>query len=163
MWITWPLTRRLDGPGNGIPRSVAIAAVLPRDATGRAISLGGTRIPVVLPRLAPGITVHAPLVPARDTVEAIAGELLAQLPERFALCGFSFGGYVQARAAEKLRPQHLVLVAPADRPASGSCVSTAHRAIDSAIARSCASASATRASRSVVASVLSSAIVSRSL
>ena len=48
----------------------------------------------VLPRLAPGITVHAPLVPARDTVEAIAEELLAQLPERFALCGFSFGGYV---------------------------------------------------------------------
>lgn len=31
---------------------MAIAAVLPRDATGRAISLGGTRIPVVLPRLA---------------------------------------------------------------------------------------------------------------
>lgn len=27
--------------------------------------------------------------------------------------GFSFGGYVQARAAEELRPQHLVLVAPA--------------------------------------------------
>jgi len=27
--------------------------------------------------------------------------------------GFSFGGYVQARAAEKLQPQHLVLVAPA--------------------------------------------------
>lgn len=29
------------------------------------------------------------------------------------LAGFSFGGYVQARAAETLRPQHLVLVAPA--------------------------------------------------
>ena len=27
--------------------------------------------------------------------------------------GFSFGGYVQARAAEVLQPQHLVLVAPA--------------------------------------------------
>lgn len=27
--------------------------------------------------------------------------------------GFSFGGYVQARAAETLQPQHLVLVAPA--------------------------------------------------
>lgn len=27
--------------------------------------------------------------------------------------GFSFGGYVQARAAEELQPQHLVLVAPA--------------------------------------------------
>jgi len=29
------------------------------------------------------------------------------------LAGFSFGGYVQARAAETLQPQHLVLVAPA--------------------------------------------------
>ena len=29
------------------------------------------------------------------------------------LAGFSFGGYVQARAAQKLQPQHLVLVAPA--------------------------------------------------
>ncbi len=29
------------------------------------------------------------------------------------LSGFSFGGYVQARAAEKLLPSHLVLVAPA--------------------------------------------------
>lgn len=27
--------------------------------------------------------------------------------------GFSFGGYVQARAAETLQPQHLVLIAPA--------------------------------------------------
>ncbi|MFZ2542247.1 MAG: alpha/beta hydrolase [Gallionella sp.] len=29
------------------------------------------------------------------------------------LAGFSFGGYVQARAAEKLQPQQLVLIAPA--------------------------------------------------
>ena len=29
------------------------------------------------------------------------------------LAGFSFGGYVQAHAAEELQPQHLVLVAPA--------------------------------------------------
>ena len=29
------------------------------------------------------------------------------------LSGFSFGGYVQARAAQQLRPHHLVLVAPA--------------------------------------------------
>jgi len=29
------------------------------------------------------------------------------------LSGFSFGGYVQARAAEKLQPKKLVLVAPA--------------------------------------------------
>ena len=31
------------------------------------------------------------------------------------LSGFSFGGYVQARAAEKLHPQYMVLVAPAVR------------------------------------------------
>lgn len=29
------------------------------------------------------------------------------------LSGFSFGGYVQARAAQQLQPQHLVLIAPA--------------------------------------------------
>jgi len=29
------------------------------------------------------------------------------------LAGFSFGGYVQARAAQQLQPQHLVLIAPA--------------------------------------------------
>jgi alpha/beta superfamily hydrolase len=29
------------------------------------------------------------------------------------LSGFSFGGYVQARAAQQLHPQHLVLIAPA--------------------------------------------------
>ncbi len=29
------------------------------------------------------------------------------------IAGFSFGGYVQARAAEELQPQHLVLAAPA--------------------------------------------------
>ena len=29
------------------------------------------------------------------------------------LAGFSFGGYVQARAAQQLHPQHLVLIAPA--------------------------------------------------
>jgi alpha/beta superfamily hydrolase len=29
------------------------------------------------------------------------------------LAGFSFGAYVQARAAEKLKPQQLVLIAPA--------------------------------------------------
>ena len=32
--------------------------------------------------------------PALDTVEAVADALLAQLPQRFFLAGFSFGGYV---------------------------------------------------------------------
>lgn len=35
----------------------------------------------------------------------------AELP--LILSGFSFGGYVAARAAQQLKPQHLVLVAPA--------------------------------------------------
>ena len=48
-----------------------------------------------------------------DTIAAadfMRGEF-ANLP--LLLAGFSFGGYVQARAAEQLQPQQLVLVAPA--------------------------------------------------
>ena len=51
-----------------------------------------------------------------ETLDAVAaanfmrGEF-ANLP--LLLAGFSFGGYVQARAAEQLQPQQLVLVAPA--------------------------------------------------
>ena len=40
-----------------------------------------------------------------------AEETFGKLP--LILSGFSFGGYVQARAAEKLQPEKLVLVAPA--------------------------------------------------
>lgn len=45
--------------------------------------------------------------------------------------GFSFGGYVQARAAEALRPQHLVLVAPAVgrfAPSTSAMLITSHLA-----------------------------------
>jgi alpha/beta superfamily hydrolase len=44
-------------------------------------------------------------------VTSHARELYGELP--LILSGFSFGGYVQARAAELLHPQRLVLVAPA--------------------------------------------------
>ena len=45
------------------------------------------------------------------TVVRYAMHEFGQLP--LILSGFSFGGYVQARAAEQLHPQKLVLVAPA--------------------------------------------------
>src|SRR3990170_5024323 len=58
-----------------------------------------------LPDLAPrGIAVVAHPLPV------MRGEF-PELP--LLLAGFSFGAYVQARAAEKLQPQHAVLVAPA--------------------------------------------------
>ena len=39
--------------------------------------------------------------PALDTVEAVADALLAQLPQRFWLAGFSFGGYVALAMLER--------------------------------------------------------------
>jgi len=51
-----------------------------------------------------------------ETLDAIAAAefMRGDFPGLPLFCaGFSFGGYVQARAAEKLQPQQLVLVAPA--------------------------------------------------
>lgn len=48
----------------------------------------------VRPRLPEGIRVHTPEVPALEDIDAIAEAMLATLPARFALVGFSFGGYV---------------------------------------------------------------------
>lgn len=44
---------------------------------------------------------HAPELPALDTVEAVADALLEQLPARFWLAGFSFGGYVALAMLER--------------------------------------------------------------
>jgi pimeloyl-ACP methyl ester carboxylesterase len=56
---------------------------------------------------------HAPALPALDTVEALAQALLAQAPPRFALAGFSFGGYVAMAMLEAApqRIERLVLLA----------------------------------------------------
>jgi uncharacterized protein len=51
-----------------------------------------------------------------ETLDAITAALFMrnEFPDLpLLLAGFSFGGYVQARAASELLPQHLVLVAPA--------------------------------------------------
>ena len=54
--------------------------------------------------------------PALDTVEAIAAAHLAQLPERFWLAGFSFGGYVAlamlAQAPERVQGIAMLCTAP---------------------------------------------------
>jgi alpha/beta superfamily hydrolase len=45
------------------------------------------------------------------TVTEFAREQFGDLP--LILSGFSFGGYIAARAAERLKPRHLILAAPA--------------------------------------------------
>ncbi len=52
-------------------------------------------------RLAAAMPVQAPDVPVHETVEAVAQSLLAQLPARFSLAGFSFGGYVAMAMLEQ--------------------------------------------------------------
>lgn len=52
------------------------------------------------------IALHAPELPALADVDAIAAQLLKQLPERFHLAGFSFGGYV-ALALMALAPERV--------------------------------------------------------
>lgn len=76
----------------------------------------------VLAALPPTVRGHAVDNPALTTVEAIAEALLPQLPQRFWLGGFSFGGYVALALLEAVpqRVQGLAMVctAPfADTPA----------------------------------------------
>lgn len=52
------------------------------------------------------VEVNAPELPAVADVDAIAAALLKQLPQRFHLAGFSFGGYV-ALAMRALAPDRL--------------------------------------------------------
>lgn len=60
---------------------------------------------------------HVPMLPALDTVEAVADAVLAAAPPRFALAGFSFGGYVAMAmlAAAPQRIERLVLLASQPR------------------------------------------------
>lgn len=60
----------------------------------------------VISALRPGIDARPMALPALETVEEIAAELLSSLPERFTLCGFSFGGYV-ALAMLDLAPERI--------------------------------------------------------
>ena len=55
----------------------------------------------VVAGLAGAADCHALDCPALDTVEAVADALLAQLPARFFLAGFSFGGYVALAMLER--------------------------------------------------------------
>lgn len=76
----------------------------------------------VLDALPAHIRAHAPALPALPDVDAIADALLAQLPARFWLAGFSFGGYVAMaileRAPERVLGLAMLCTTPqADTPA----------------------------------------------
>ena len=76
----------------------------------------------VVAALPPTVRAHAVDNPALESVEAIAQALLPQLPQRFWLAGFSFGGYVALAllqaAPERVRGLAMVCTAPfADTPA----------------------------------------------
>lgn len=71
----------------------------------------------VRPLLPPGLRVHTPEVPALEDIDAIAAAMLATLPDRFALVGFSFGGYV-ALAMLAAAPQRIGALAMVGTSAS---------------------------------------------
>jgi len=73
--------------------------------------------------LDPGWPSTAPRLPIAEDVDAIAATLLPALPDRFLLCGFSFGGYIAmalfAAAPERIAGLALVGSGPwADAPES---------------------------------------------
>lgn len=55
----------------------------------------------VIAALEPSIRPIAMGLPALERVEALAGHILSEAPPRFALCGFSFGGYVALAILER--------------------------------------------------------------
>ncbi|MEH6721000.1 MAG: alpha/beta fold hydrolase [Aurantimonas endophytica] len=69
--------------------------------------------------LPPGTVTVADTV-SDDSIEAMAGRLLADAPERFVLCGLSMGGYVALEVARRApeRVAALALVATSARPDS---------------------------------------------
>ncbi|MGH6652286.1 MAG: alpha/beta fold hydrolase [Sphingopyxis sp.] len=50
-----------------------------------------------------GMPVDRIVVPRGPTIDAMAGAILADLPDRFALCGHSMGGYVALEIAARAR------------------------------------------------------------
>ncbi len=91
---------------------------------------------VLSARLPLGTRVIAPFLPALDSVEALADTLLAELPERFALAGFSFGGYVALamlqRAPERI--ERFALVCSTARADTEAARAVRARAIDEVLA-----------------------------
>ena len=84
--------------------------------------------------LDPEWPIIAPTLPIAEDVDAVAAALLPILPDRFLLCGFSFGGYVATAllAAVPERIAGLALIgsgpsadAPASRPAREAAIARA--------------------------------------
>jgi len=88
----------------------------------------------VVQALPGGVHAHAVDNPALETVDDIARQLLAGLPDRFWLAGFSFGGYVALAmlAAAPARVQGIALLCTtpfADSPAAAASRQAALQAV----------------------------------
>lgn len=75
-------------------------------------------------------------LPALETVEALADYVLAQVPERFFLCGFSFGGYVALAMLEKAPERIAGLALVGSLPGADTAAGQENRQKAIAIARS---------------------------
>jgi pimeloyl-ACP methyl ester carboxylesterase len=84
------------------------------------------------PRLGPGWQIHCPMLEAHDTTDAVAAQLLAQLPERFSFVGFSFGGYVGmgVLAAATSRVEAFALACSSTRGENEAAVPMRQKAIE---------------------------------
>src|SRR3546814_17470697 len=73
-----------------------------------------------------GMPVTRIFVPRGRTVAAMAAAILPELPERFALCGHSMGGYVALELARQAgqRMAGLALLRSEERRVGKECVST---------------------------------------
>ncbi len=84
------------------------------------------------PRLGTGWQIHCPTLEAYDTTDAVAAQLLTQLPDRFSYVGFSFGGYVgmAVLAAAAARVEAFALVCSSTRAESQAAVPMRQKAIE---------------------------------
>lgn len=76
-----------------------------------------------------GVRIRVPATHSHDTIENLAKAVLDSAPSRFALCGFSFGGYA---ALEILRqaPERLTGIALLSSQAAADSASTKQRRLD---------------------------------
>lgn len=78
--------------------------------------------------LGPQIDARCVTLPALETVEALADELLSGLPSLFHLCGFSFGGYVALAMLEKAPERIAGLALAGSLPGADTDAGRANRA-----------------------------------
>ena len=83
-------------------------------------------------RLGSGWQIHCPMLEAHESTDAVAAQLLEQLPDRFSYVGFSFGGYVGMAmlAAAAARVEAFALVCSSTRAENEAAVPMRQKAIE---------------------------------